>query len=106
MFVYYHVFEITGNSKGGQVIPFYVLLSFLVCIKTDSKFQTGAALFKTALKVELFSCFDGRRITRTRKRILAVANVGDFCSFKGYGAGAVRPEIQKFVKKIYFELRL
>ena len=32
----------------------------------------------------------------------SVANVGDFCSFRGYGAGASRPEIQKFVKKIYF----
>ena len=53
VFVYYHVFEISGNSKGGQVpkrgehknfIPFYVLLSFLVCINTDSKVQTGAVL--------------------------------------------------------------
>ena len=34
--------------------------------------QTGAILFKTALKVELFSCFDGRPITRARKKILAV----------------------------------
>ena len=122
------------------IIPFYVLLSFLVCINAESKFQTGAALFKTAFKVELFSCFDGRPITRARKKILAVkmnkqfgtviwlrnlewcicilkrksgflsqvfvfkstANVGNFCSFKGYGAGAGRPEIQKFVKKIYF----
>ena len=54
MFVDYLVFEISGNSNGGQVrkrqehksfIPFYVLLSFLVCINTDSKFQTGATLF-------------------------------------------------------------
>ena len=60
VFVYYHVFEISGNSKCGQVpkrgkhknfIPFYVLLSFLVCINAESKFQTGAALFKTAFKV-------------------------------------------------------
>ena len=29
----------------------------------------------------------------------SAANVGDFCSFKGYGAGAGRPKIQKFVKK-------
>ena len=77
VFVYYHVFEISGNSKGGQVpkrgehknfIPFYVLLSFLVCINTDSTVQTGAVLCKTALKVELFSCFDGRPITRARKK--------------------------------------
>ena len=54
-------------------IPFYVLLSFLVCINTDSKVQTGATLFKTALKVELFSCFDGRPITRARKKILRPA---------------------------------
>ena len=81
MFVNYQVFEISGNSNGGQVrkpkehknfIPFYVLLSFLVCINTDSKVQAGATLFKTALKVELFSCFDGRPITRARKKILAV----------------------------------
>ena len=52
-------------------IPFYVLLSFLVCINTDSKVQTGATLFKTALKVELFSCFDGRPTTRARKKIIA-----------------------------------
>ena len=58
VFVNCPVFEISGNSKGGQVakrkghnnfILFHVLLSFLVCINTDSKFQTGAALFKTAL---------------------------------------------------------
>ena len=81
MFVYYLVFEISGNSNGGQVrkrkehknfIPFHVLLSFLVCVNTDSKVQTGATLFKTALKVELFSCFDERPITRARKKILAV----------------------------------
>ena len=81
MLVNYQIFEISGNSNGGQVrkrkehknfIPFYVLLSFLVCINTDSKVQTGATLFKTALKVELFSCFDGRPITRARKKILAV----------------------------------
>ena len=28
----------------------------------------------------------------------SAGNVGDFCSFKGYGAGANRPKIQKFVK--------
>ena len=79
MFVDYLVFEISGNSNGVQVrkrqghknfIPSYVLLSFLVGINTDSKFQTGATLFETALKVELFSCFDGRPITRARKRFL------------------------------------
>ena len=81
MFVDYLVFEISGNSKGGQVpkrkghknfVLFYVLLSFLVCINTDSKVPTGATLFKTALKVELFSCFDKRPITRARKNILTV----------------------------------
>ena len=54
MFVDYLVFEISGNSNGGHIrkrkkhknfIPFYVLLSFLVCINTDSKVQTGATLF-------------------------------------------------------------
>ena len=73
--------KISGNSNSSHVrkheehkhfIPFYVLLSFLVCINTDSKVQTGATLFETTLKVELFSCFDGRLITRARKKILAV----------------------------------
>ena len=41
------------------------------CINTDSNVQTVATLFKTALKVELFSCFDGRPV-RARKKILAV----------------------------------
>ena len=78
VFVYYNVFEIYGNSKGEsssktwRAQKFYSFLSFLVCINTDSKVQTGAILFKTALKVELFSCFDGRPITRARKKILAV----------------------------------
>ena len=81
MFVNYQVFKISVNSNGSQVrkrkehknfIPFYILLSFLVCINTDSKVQTGATLFLTALKGELFSCFDGRPITRARKKILAV----------------------------------
>ena len=36
------------------------------------KVKTGATLFKTALKVELFSCFDGRPIARARKKIIAV----------------------------------
>ena len=58
--------------KAQNFIPFFVLLSFLVCINAESKFQTGSALFKTAFKVELFSCFDGRPITRARKKILAV----------------------------------
>ena len=53
-------------------IPFYVLLSFLFCINTHSRVQTGATLFKTAHKVELISCFDGRPLTRARKKILAV----------------------------------
>ena len=35
----------------------------------------------------------------------SAANVGDFCSFKGYGAGAGRPEIQKFVKKYISHFR-
>ena len=48
------IITISGNSNGGQVqkrkkhknfIPFYVLLSFLVCINTDSNVQTGATLF-------------------------------------------------------------
>ena len=77
----YLVFEIPENSNGGRVrtgkehknfITLYVLLSFLVCIITDSKVQTGATLFKTALKVELFSCFDRRPITRARKKTFAV----------------------------------
>ena len=81
VFVNCQVFEISGNSKGGQVpkrkghknfILFYALLSFLVFINTDSKVQTDFTLFKTAVKVELFSCFDKRPMTRARKRILAV----------------------------------
>ena len=35
----------------------------------------------------------------------SVANVGDFRSFKGYGAGAGWPEIQKFVKKYISHFR-
>ena len=81
MFVDYLVFEISGNSNSAHIqkrekhknfIPFYVLLSFLVCINIDSNVQTGATLFYTALKVALFLCFDGRLITRARKKILAV----------------------------------
>ena len=77
----YLVFEVPGNSNAGRVrtrkenknfIPFYVLLSFLVCIITHSKVQTGATLFKTVLKVELFSCFDRRPITSARKKTFAV----------------------------------
>ena len=54
VFVNYQVFKISGNSNGGpvrkrkehkNVTPFYVLISFLVCINTDSKVQTGATLF-------------------------------------------------------------
>ena len=54
VFVNYKVFKISGNSNGGHVrkrkknknfIPFYILLSFLVCINTDSNVQTGATLF-------------------------------------------------------------
>ena len=33
------------------------------------------------------------------------ANDGDFCSFRGYGAGANRPEIQKFVRKYILHFR-
>ena len=33
--------------------------------------NTDATLFKTALKVELFSCFDGRPTTLARKKIIA-----------------------------------
>ena len=32
-------------------------------------------------------------------------NVGDFCSFKGYGAGASRPKIQTFVKRYISHFR-
>ena len=64
------IFENVKKTK--NFIPFYVLLSFLVCINTDSIVQTGATLFKTPLKVQLFSCFDGRLITLARKKILAV----------------------------------
>ena len=60
------------NVKGTKILFFFVLLLFLVYINTDSKVQTGATLFKTALKVELCSCFDKRPITRARKKILAV----------------------------------
>ena len=54
VFVDYFVFEISGNSNGAHIrkrekhknfIPFDVLLSFLVCINTDSNVQTGATLF-------------------------------------------------------------
>ena len=54
MFVDYFVFEISVNSNGAHigkrekhknVVPFHVLLSFLVCINTDSNVQTGATLF-------------------------------------------------------------
>ena len=55
MFVNYQVSSVSsGNSNGGQVgkrkedktfISFYVLLSFLVCINTSDKVQTGATLF-------------------------------------------------------------
>ena len=63
MFVDYLVFEISGNSNGAHIrkrekhknfIPFYVLLSFLVCIKTDSKVQTGVILFKLPSKFSYF----------------------------------------------------
>ena len=61
------------NPKSTKILFFfYVLSSFLVYSNTDSKVQTGATRFKTALKVELFSCFDGGPITRVRKKILAV----------------------------------
>ena len=35
----------------------------------------------------------------------SAGNVGDFCSFKGYGAGANRPKIQKFVKNYISHFR-
>ena len=60
------------NVKGTNILFFFALLLFLVCINTHSKVQTGATLFKTALKVELISCFDKGPITRARKKILAV----------------------------------
>ena len=64
--------QVRKRKEHKNFILFHVLLSFLVCVNTDSKVQTGATLFKTALKVELFSCFDGRPITRARKKILSV----------------------------------
>ena len=67
------IFEnVKKKQTNKNFIPFYVLLSFLVCINTDSNVQTGATLFKTPLKVELFSCFDGRLLTRAGKKIHAV----------------------------------
>ena len=35
----------------------------------------------------------------------SAANVGDFCSFKDYGAGANRPQIQTFVQKYISHFR-
>ena len=35
----------------------------------------------------------------------SAGNVGKFCSFKGYGAGASRPKIQKFVKNYISHFR-
>ena len=64
--------QVPKRGEHKNFIPFYVLLSFLVCINTERKFQTGATLVKTALEVELFSCFDGRLITRGRKKIRTV----------------------------------
>ena len=81
MLVNYQVYEISGNSNGGpfwkredgkNVIPFYVLLSFLGCTHTDSEVQTGATLFKITLKVEQFSCFDGKPITCAGKKVITV----------------------------------
>ena len=75
-FVNYQVYEMSGNSNGGpfwkrgehkNVIPVCVLLSFLDCIHTDSEVQTGATLFEITLKIELFSCFDGKPIKRAAK---------------------------------------
>ena len=83
VFVNYLVYEISGNSNGGlfwkrgehkNVIPCWVLLSFLDCIHTDSEVQTGATLFKITLKVELLSCFDGKPKTRAGEKIIAVGN--------------------------------
>ena len=83
VFINYQVYEISGNSNGGlfwkrgehkNVIPCWVLLSFLDCIHTDSEVQTGATLFKIILKVELLSCFDGKPKTRAGEKIIAVGN--------------------------------
>ena len=49
-------------------IPFYVLLSFLVCINTDSRCHT---FLNCPQSCAIFG-FDGRLITRARKKILAV----------------------------------
>ena len=65
-----HKYRTPALSMKYSLFPFHVLLSFPVCINTESKAQTGATFFKTALKVELFSCFDGWPITRARKRCL------------------------------------
>ena len=81
VFVNYQVYEISGNSNGGpfwkredrkNVIPFCVLLSFLGCIHTDGEVQTGATLVKITLKVEQFSCFDGKPMTCAGKKVIAV----------------------------------
>ena len=83
VFVNYLVYKISGNSNGGlfwkrgehkNVIPCWVLLSFLDCIHTVSEVQTGATLFKITLKVELLSCFDGKPKTRAGEKIIAVGN--------------------------------
>ena len=54
MFLDYLVFEISVNSNGAHIgkrekhktfVPFYVLLSFVVSINTDSNVQTGVTFF-------------------------------------------------------------
>ena len=55
------------------------------------------------------------RVVRKKKRKLgflielfvscSAGNVGKFCSFKGYGAGASRPKIQKFVQNYISHFR-
>ena len=42
-----------------------------IAVAWKNKDQTCATLFKTALKVELFSGFDGRPISRASKKIVA-----------------------------------
>ena len=42
-----------------------------IAVAWENKDQTGATLFKTTPKVELFSGFDGRPISRASKKIVA-----------------------------------
>ena len=76
MFVNYQVYEMSEHSNGNvestNALFLFVLLSFLDCIHTDCEVQTGATLFKIALKVELLSCFDGKPKTRAGEKVIAV----------------------------------